>query len=99
MKTRTIVVMALSIWLIAGVPLTASTDHAAASLRSDEPAFDFQSVMIIYPDLGHGVVVLTNSDALNPDVAIEIAHRALGGHIDAILRASHLGFNYEETTE
>jgi hypothetical protein len=62
-------------------------------------ALDFQSVMIIYPDLGYGVVVLTNSDALNPDVAIEIAHRALGGRIDAIRRASHLEFNYQVVTE
>jgi CubicO group peptidase (beta-lactamase class C family) len=58
-------------------------------------AFDFQSVMIIYPDLGYGAVVLTNSDALNPDVAIEIAHRALGGSMDAIRSASHLAFNYQ----
>jgi CubicO group peptidase (beta-lactamase class C family) len=58
-------------------------------------ALDFQSVMIIYPDDGYGAVVLTNSDALNPDVAIEIAHRALGGSIDAIQRASHLEFNYQ----
>ncbi len=58
-------------------------------------AFDFQSVMIIYPDLGYGAVVLTNSDLLNPDVAIEIAHRALGGRMDAIRRASHLEFNYQ----
>jgi CubicO group peptidase (beta-lactamase class C family) len=58
-------------------------------------AFDFQSVMIIYPDLGYGAVVLTNSDALNSDVAIDIAHRALGGSIDAIRRGSHLEFNYQ----
>jgi CubicO group peptidase (beta-lactamase class C family) len=45
---------------------------------------DFQSVMIIYPDLGYGAVVLTNSDLLNAGVAIDIAHRALGGHVDAI---------------
>ena len=55
---------------------------------------DFQSVVIVYPDLGYGVVVLTNSDFLNADVAIDIAHRALGGRIDAIRRASHLEFNY-----
>ena len=58
-------------------------------------AFDFQSVMIIYPDLGYGVVVLANSDFLNPDVAIGIAHHALGGSMDAIRRASHLEFNYQ----
>jgi CubicO group peptidase (beta-lactamase class C family) len=58
-------------------------------------AFDFQSVMIIYPELGYGAVVLTNSDALNPDVAIDIAHRALGGSVEAIRDASHLAFNYE----
>ena len=54
---------------------------------------DFQSVMIIYPEYGFGVVVFTNSDLLNPDVAIEIAHRALGGKIEPIRRASHLEFN------
>jgi CubicO group peptidase (beta-lactamase class C family) len=58
-------------------------------------ALDFQSVMIIYPDLGYGAVVLTNSDFLNPDVAIDIAHHALGGSMDAIRRASHLDFNYQ----
>jgi len=54
---------------------------------------DFQSVMIIYPKYGFGVVVFTNSDLLNPDVAIEIAHRALGGKIEPIRSASHLEFN------
>jgi CubicO group peptidase (beta-lactamase class C family) len=58
-------------------------------------ALDFQSVMIIYPDLGYGAVILTNSDALNPDVAIDIAHRALGGSIDSIRRGSHLAFDYQ----
>ncbi|MGD8998063.1 MAG: serine hydrolase domain-containing protein, partial [Anaerolineae bacterium] len=56
----------------------------------------FQSVMIIYPDHGFGVVVCTNNDLLNPDVAIEIAGRALGGEIEPIRRASHLQFNYRE---
>jgi CubicO group peptidase (beta-lactamase class C family) len=55
---------------------------------------DFQSIMIIYPDHGFGVVVLTNSDLLNPDVAIRIAHRAIGGKIEPLRRASHLEFNY-----
>ena len=57
---------------------------------------DFQSVMIIYPEHGFGVVVCTNNDLLSPDVAIEIAHRALGGKIEPIRRAIHLGFNYGE---
>jgi len=52
-------------------------------------------VIIIYPDLGYGVVVLTNSDFLQPDVAIDIAHRALGGRIDGIRRSSHLALNYQ----
>ena len=55
---------------------------------------DFQSVLVIYPKNGFGVVVLTNSDLLNPDVALEVAHRALGGQIEPIRRAIHLGFNY-----
>lgn len=54
---------------------------------------DFQSVMIIYPEYGFGVVVFTNNDLLNPDVAIEIAHQALGGKMEPIRRASHLEFN------
>jgi len=56
----------------------------------------FQSVMIIYPEHGFVVVVCTNNDLLNPDVAIEIAGRALGGKIEPIRRASHLQFNYHE---
>jgi CubicO group peptidase (beta-lactamase class C family) len=57
---------------------------------------DFQSVMIIYPEHGFGVVVCTNNDLLSPDVAIEIAHRALGGKIKPIRQAIHLEFNYGE---
>ena len=57
---------------------------------------DFQSVMMIYPEHGFGVVVCTNNDLLNPDVAIEIAHRALGGTIEPVRRAIHLEFNYSE---
>jgi len=58
--------------------------------------FDFQSAMIIYPEHGFGVIVLTNNDLLNSDVAIEIAHRALGGKIETIRRAIHLQFNYSK---
>jgi len=54
----------------------------------------FQSVMIIYPERGFGVVVCTNNDLLNPDVAVEIAHRALGGRMEPIIRATHLQYNY-----
>jgi CubicO group peptidase (beta-lactamase class C family) len=57
---------------------------------------DSQSLMIIYPDVGYGAVVLTNSAFLNADVAIEIAHLALGGDMDAIRRAAlNLEFNYK----
>jgi CubicO group peptidase (beta-lactamase class C family) len=56
---------------------------------------DFQSVMMINPQSGSGVVVFTNSDLLNPDVAVNIAHRALGGKIEPIRRATHLEFNYD----
>jgi CubicO group peptidase (beta-lactamase class C family) len=55
---------------------------------------DFQSVMIIYPKHGWGIVVCTNNDLLNPNVAVEIAHRALGGKIEPIRRAINLEFNY-----
>jgi CubicO group peptidase (beta-lactamase class C family) len=57
---------------------------------------DFQSIMIIYPEHNFGVVVCTNNDLLNPDVALEIAHRALGGKIESIRRAIHLEFNDRE---
>jgi len=57
---------------------------------------DFQSVMIVYPANGFGVAVCTNNDFLNPDVALEIAHRALGGEIEPMRRAIHLEFNYRE---
>jgi CubicO group peptidase (beta-lactamase class C family) len=57
---------------------------------------DFQSIMIVYPKHNFGVVVCTNSDLFNPDVALEIAHRALGGKIEPIRQALHLEFNYRE---
>lgn len=57
----------------------------------------FQSVMIIYPEHGFGVVVCTNNDLLNPDVPIEVAGHALGGKIEPIRRASRLEFNYRES--
>jgi len=57
---------------------------------------DFQSIMIIYPEHGFGVVVLTNNDLLKPDSAVDIAQRALGGEIEPIRQAIHLQFNYRE---
>jgi CubicO group peptidase (beta-lactamase class C family) len=60
---------------------------------------DFQSVMIVYPEERFGVVVLTNSDLLNPDVAVTIAHRAIGGTVEPLLRAIHLEFNFQSDGE
>jgi hypothetical protein len=57
---------------------------------------DFQSIMMIYPEHGFGVVVCTNNDLLSPDVAVEIAHQALGGRIEPIRQAIHLEFNYRD---
>jgi CubicO group peptidase (beta-lactamase class C family) len=57
---------------------------------------DFQSLMIIYPTHGFGVVVCTNSDLFQPDVALEIAHRVLGGEMEPIRRAIHLQYNYRD---
>jgi hypothetical protein len=51
-------------------------------------------MMIFYPEHGAGVVVFTNNDWFNPDVAIRIAHRALGGKIEPLRRATHLEFDY-----
>jgi CubicO group peptidase (beta-lactamase class C family) len=55
-----------------------------------------QSIVIIYPDYGFGVIVSTNNDLLKPDVALEIAQRALGGPIESVRRAVHLDFNYQK---
>ena len=57
---------------------------------------DFQSIMIIYPEHEFGVVVCTNNDLLNPDVAVEIAHRAIGGSIEPLRMAIHLQYDYNE---
>ena len=57
---------------------------------------DFQSIMIIYPENKFGVVVCTNNDLLNPDVALEIAERVLGENFDTIRSAIHLNYNYSE---
>lgn len=54
---------------------------------------DFQSVMAIYPEHDFGVVVFTNSDLFHPLVVFDVAHRALGGRFDGILRASRLELN------
>jgi hypothetical protein len=55
---------------------------------------DFQSIMIIYPESKSGVVVCTNNDLLNPDVALEIAQRALGENLNTIRSAIHLNYDY-----
>jgi CubicO group peptidase (beta-lactamase class C family) len=57
---------------------------------------DFQSIMIIYPEHKFGVVVCTNNDLLNPDVAVEIAHRAIGGSVEPLRMAIHLQYDYNE---
>ena len=57
---------------------------------------DFQSIMIIFPQIGFGIVVCTNSDFFNPDVALEIAQRALGENIDTIREAIHLRYDYSQ---
>ncbi|MFC2121959.1 serine hydrolase, partial [Bacteroidota bacterium] len=57
---------------------------------------DFQSIMIIYPQSGFGIVVCTNSDLFNPDVALEVAQRALGLNIDTLRAAIHLRYDYSQ---
>ncbi|MCP4662682.1 MAG: beta-lactamase family protein [bacterium] len=54
---------------------------------------DFQSVMVIYPDQGFGVVVFTNSDVFRPLIVFDVAHRALGGEFEGIRRAARLELN------
>jgi hypothetical protein len=41
------------------------------------------------------MVVLTNSEWGEPDVAIEIAQRALGLNLESLIRAAHLEFRGE----
>lgn len=55
---------------------------------------DFQSIIIVYPAHRFGVVVCTNNDLFSPDAARDIAHRALGGKIEAIVRGMRLEYNY-----
>jgi CubicO group peptidase (beta-lactamase class C family) len=57
---------------------------------------DFQSIMVVFPDNGSGVVVCTNNDLLNPDVALEIAERALGKEIEPLRAAIHLEYDYSD---
>jgi CubicO group peptidase (beta-lactamase class C family) len=57
---------------------------------------DFQSIMIIYPESKSGVVVCTNNDLLKPDVALEIAQRALGEDFNTIRSAIHLSYDYSK---
>jgi hypothetical protein len=52
--------------------------------------------MVIYPEHGFGVVVCTNNDLLNSEVAVEIAQRALGGEMESVRQAIHLQYNYRE---
>ncbi|UCE04791.1 MAG: beta-lactamase family protein [bacterium] len=54
---------------------------------------DFQSVMVIYPEHNFGVVVFSNSDFFRPLIVFDVAHRALGGKFDGILKAARLEFN------
>ncbi len=58
---------------------------------------DFQSIMLIYPGYGFGVVVCTNSDFLKPDVALDIAIRALGDSIEPVRGGIHLAHNFRES--
>lgn len=57
---------------------------------------DFQSIMIVYPESNSGVVVCTNNDLLNPDVALEIAEHTLGRNLESIRSAIHLRYDYRK---
>jgi CubicO group peptidase (beta-lactamase class C family) len=57
---------------------------------------DFQSIMIVYPESNSGVVICTNNDLLNPDVALEIAQHILGGNLESIRSAIHLRYDYRK---
>ncbi len=57
---------------------------------------DFQSIMVVYPESNSGVVVCTNNDLLNPDVALEIAQHILGRNLESIRSAIHLKYDYRK---
>jgi hypothetical protein len=59
-----------------GIGIQHSTNGDA--LWQNGITFAFRGVMVIYPNEGHGVVVLTNSASGLP-VAYDVAERALGG--------------------
>jgi hypothetical protein len=51
--------------------------------------------MVIYPNVGFGVVIVTNCDFTHPFIHFDIAHSILGGQFDSIKRAVNLEFNYK----
>ena len=55
---------------------------------------DFQSIMMICPERRFGVIVCTNNDLLNPDVALEIAQRAFREDFESIRSAIHLAYDF-----
>lgn len=57
---------------------------------------DFQSIMMICPERKFGVIVCTNNDLLNPDVAIEIAQRAFRENFESIRSAIHLNYDFKK---
>jgi len=65
-------------------------DAHGDALWQNGQTFGFRSVMVIYPEHGIGVVVLTNSDHGFP-VVFDVAQRALGGSALSSTR-SWLGF-------
>jgi hypothetical protein len=82
------------------VPKWPAVEPSTAGTRRTMAA-DLARFLLKVADPQHqcGFVVCTNNDLLNPDLAIRIAHRALGGKIESILQASHLRFNYRPPTE
>jgi CubicO group peptidase (beta-lactamase class C family) len=56
------------------------------ALWQNGQTFGYRSLMVIYPDHGTGVVVLTNSDNGLP-VALDVARRTLGGPTPASISA------------
>jgi CubicO group peptidase (beta-lactamase class C family) len=65
-------------------------DTQGDALWQNGQTFGFRSVMVIYPEYGIGVVVLTNTDHGFP-IAFDVAQRALGGSALSSMR-TWLGF-------
>jgi CubicO group peptidase (beta-lactamase class C family) len=56
---------------------------------------EYQSIMVVYPERGCGVVVCSNSDILYPWIVFDVAKRVVGGPFESIRRAASLEYDHQ----